>query len=392
MRLHVIACPYVYARMKRPGPQIRRKMAAILLLAIAAVCACALYNADRPALLRDTQTASPDSASPGTAPELPDGIEVFFAPDSNEAGHRIGGAFLTLLHSAQESIDGAFYEFQLTPAADALIERHRQGVKVRLVSDSDYEDRTAIQACIDAGIPVVFDGRTAFMHDKFCVVDGAVVWTGSTNITENCFYRNNNNALQIRSEPLAVDFENEFEEMFANRRFGARSPRKTTYPPLTVGTAKIECYFAPEDDAGRAIVSQVDAAHTSIDFMVFTFTSKPIAEAMAKRCAAGVRVRGLFEERNMNSASSKDEFLREKGAEVYADRNPRAMHDKVMIIDRETVVTGSYNFTKSAEAENDENALIVHSPALAETYTREFESLCDPKNAPNAGNLSTRGS
>lgn len=358
--------------MKRTNRQFLRRAFAILLLAIAAAGARAWWEAHT--------GGRPLESSPSPVPQeavfpQPNGIEVYFAPDGDSPDHRIGDAFLALLRSAKSSIDGAFYEFQLTAAADALIERHRQGVKVRLVSDSDYQDRTAIQACIGAGIPVVFDARTAFMHDKFCVVDGLVVWTGSTNITENCFYRNNNNALKIRSEPLAADFKTEFEEMFANHLFGARSPRNTAYPRLEVGTAMLECYFAPEDDVGRAIVSQVQAARTSIDCMAFSFTSKPIAEAMAERCMAGVRVRGVLEERNMNSTSSKDEYLREKGAEVYADRNPRNMHDKVMIIDRETVITGSYNFTKSADEGNDENALVVHSPALAEAYTQEFEAL-----------------
>lgn len=353
---------------------------AVLLLALAIAALSALY---RPQAIPEPKGA-PEPEPVENAPNsgFSADISVYFAPDGEASAHRISAAFLALLSSAKSRIDGAFYEFQLEAAADALIERHRRGVTVRLVSDSDYQDRTAIQLCMRAGIPVIFDERKAFMHDKFCVVDGTLVWTGSTNITENCFYRNNNNALQIRSEPLALDFESEFEEMFLNRQFGPRSPSNTSQPQITVGTVKIECYFAPEDNVGHAILAQVDAARTSIDFMAFAFTSAPISEAMAKRCAAGVRVRGVFEQRNMNSAFSKDEFLAGKGVEVYADQNPHTMHDKVIVIDRETVITGSYNFSKSAEEENDENVLILHSPALAETYTREFESLCGTGNAP----------
>ncbi len=312
-------------------------------------------------------TSSPASGSPG--------ITVYFSPCVPDDASGGGSALLHLIRGARKSIICALYELEWSDAADALIERHHAGVAVRIVSDSDYKDRPAMRACIAAGIPAVFDERKPFMHDKFIVVDGAIVWTGSTNVTENCLFRNNNNALRIESEPLAVDYAREFEEMFTSHLFGGGAPRATPYPQVDVKGTSVECYFAPEDDVQEEILDELQPAQRAIDFMAFSFTSKPIAETMAQRIPAGVRVRGVFERRNAGSTYSKDEYLSSQGAQIYLDDNPHTMHHKVIIVDASTVITGSYNFSQSAEERNDENVLIIHSPDIAKAYEQEFERL-----------------
>jgi len=302
-------------------------------------------------------------------------IQVLFAPVEPLNPWGLDDRLVRLINDARQSIFCAFYELQLMSVADALIARHLDGATVRLVSDSHYRNREAIQRCIRAGIPVVFDDRAPFMHNKFCVIDGRIVWTGSTNITENGMYRNNNNAVLIGSMQLAADYTSEFLEMFEKKRFGGRSPRNTSYPLVHVGNTSIECYFAPEDRAQREIVAEVRVAAHTIDFMVFSFTSKEIAEAMAARMKAGVQVRGLFEARNVNNDSCRDDYLRERGAEIHLDTNPYSMHHKVILVDGATVITGSYNFSRNAETQNDENVLIIHDPQLAAAYTAEFERL-----------------
>ncbi|MCP4643035.1 MAG: DUF1669 domain-containing protein [bacterium] len=302
-------------------------------------------------------------------------IAVYFAPCELSSPWGIDDRLIAFLEGAEKSIYCAFYELQLPAVADILVAKHEAGLKVGIVTDSEYQIRDAIQACIRAGIPVVFDDRSPFMHNKFCVVDGARVWTGSTNITENGMYRNNNNVVLVESSALAQDYLAEFQEMYSNGRFGGRSPRNTQYPELRVGSVTIECYFAPEDKAEREIVEEIEDAGQSIDFMAFSFTSEPIAEAMAERMEEDVRVRGLFEKRGAGSSYSRDDYLRDRGAEVHMDSNKYTMHHKVIVLDRETVVTGSYNFSKSAEKKNDENVLIIHDPEIAERFTQEFEQL-----------------
>jgi phosphatidylserine/phosphatidylglycerophosphate/cardiolipin synthase-like enzyme len=309
-------------------------------------------------------------------------IRVYFAPCSPLNPLGIDHAFIRFLNRATRSIYGAFYDLELPRAADILIAKRRAGVDVRIVSDSDYTGRETVQRCIQAGIPVVFDARESAMHDKFCVVDGAYVWTGSTNITENCMYRNNNNSVLITSRKLAADFAAEFDEMFSAREFGKGSPRNTPYPEVMVGDTRIACCFAPEDHVQRKIVDAINAARTAIDFMAFSFTAQEIAEAMVARLGKGVRVRGLFDARESATEHSQDEFLARHGAAVYLDKNKYSMHNKVIVIDDAIVVTGSYNFTKNAETRNDENVLIIHAPAVARQYEREFESLLPRQVSP----------
>ena len=323
------------------------------------------------------ETRAQNSAS-GAAVKDTGEIAVFFAPRKSTDPTGIDDAFLDFLDSAKTSIHGAFFELEFPAAAKALIAKQQAGLEVEIVSDSDYADREAIQSCIRAGIPVVFDDRKPFMHDKFCIVDARSVWTGSTNITENCLYRNDNNSVRVTSQKLAADYEAEFEEMFQDRKFGKASPRNTPFPEILIGDTRVECYFAPEDGVQQKIVDEIDAAQKTIDFMAFTFTSSEIAKAMAGRVKEGVDVRGIFDARGAASDYSQDAYLAKQGAQVCVGRNHYTMHNKVIIIDGETVITGSYNFSKSAETRNDENVLIIHSPVIAEKYVQKFESLLAP--------------
>lgn len=301
-------------------------------------------------------------------------IEIHFTGPSPR-DLRMSDRLVELITSAEKSILCAWYDVGFEPAAAALVDRHEEGVQVAIVTDTDYADREALAMCRDAGIPIVLDDRSAFMHNKFCVIDGTTVWTGSTNITTNGFYHNNNNTLLIPSAALAENYTVEFNEMFENQEFGARSPAGTPNEIIEIGDVLIENYFAPEDPVQNRIVTIVSRAEESVDFMAFSFTADPIGDAIEDRIERGVRVRGLFEDRNAHSEYSEDDALAKAGALIVLDTNPRAMHHKVMIIDNETVITGSYNFSKSAAESNDENVVVLHSDWIADAYTREFERI-----------------
>jgi len=305
-------------------------------------------------------------------------IRAYFAPDSENAKDGMDDRFVAFLNSAEESIDAAFYELDFEPAAQALIRQHARGLRVRLATDSDYKDEAPLQECLAAGIEVVLDKRSGFMHNKFCVVDGDEVWTGSTNITRNCFFKNNNNALHIISKDLAENFGVEFEEMFNRQLFGKKGATPTPHPALKIANTPVACYFSPDDGVEGAILAKINAAQKSIGFAAFSFTSEPIAGAMAERMKDGVKVRGVFEARNAGSRYSRDDYLAERGAKIYMDKNPNNMHHKFIVIDAQTLITGSYNFSKSAEKENDENCLIIEDPALAGLYQNELEKMIAP--------------
>ena len=334
-------------------------------------------------------TAIPTDPVPGTP--LPPGeawYRLYFTtpryPDKAE--YHYGGIdeqLVAVIDQAQKSIDMAAYEFDLETVAHALVRAKKRGVAVRLVTDTDNMDEEGVTILKKAKIKVVDDARTAIMHHKFLVIDGAWVWTGSWNLTENGTYRNDNNAILIYSPELARNYQTKFDAMFENNEFGPSRKSGTTDPQLTVQGVQIENYFAPEDEVAAKLVSLIKGAKKSIHFMAFSFTSTDIAQAMKARSKEGVEVRGVFETRGSDTKYSRYDYFRRAKLDVVRDGNPYTMHHKIIIIDGETVVTGSYNFSTSADEKNDENVLIIHSPEIAAQYEAEFLRVYETaKNPP----------
>ena len=269
----------------------------------------------------------------------------------------------------------AAYDLDLQSVTDALLRAHERGVDVKLVTDSDNVDLDQPQDLIDAGIPVVKDGRSAIMHDKFVIIDEVITWTGSWNLTDNGTYRNNNNAIRLLSRRMAGNYEREFREMFDQRAFGPSSPADTPNPLLEFGDSWVETYFAPEDEAMKQVVAVVSAAQQSIRFMAYSFCDDELGSVIRERAAAGVLVEGVFESRNAESDYSEYPAMRDANLHVWLDGNPALLHHKVIIVDSQTVITGSFNLSESADQENDENLLIIHDPDVATLYLDEFDRV-----------------
>src|SRR6185436_6079146 len=110
-----------------------------------------------------------------------------------------------------------------------------------------------------------------------------------------------------------------------------------------------------------------------IHFMTFSYTEDKISDAMIAKTKAGLVVRGVFETQNAGGSGADFGRLKAGGVDVLQDGNCYILHHKVIVIDERTVITGSYNFTNSAERDNDENLVIVDDPNLARAYLDEFE-------------------
>jgi phosphatidylserine/phosphatidylglycerophosphate/cardiolipin synthase-like enzyme len=244
-----------------------------------------------------------------------------------------------------------------------------------MVTDSDNVELDQPQDLIEAGILVEQDNRQALMHDKFVVIDGFVVWTGSWNFTDNGTYRNNNNALRLLSRELADYYSDEFEEMFLDGRFGPSSPADIPHQCVILEGTRIETYFAPEDKVLQEVIEVVSRAEESIRFMVFSFTDDELGMVMRERAASGVLVEGVFESRGTTSEYSEFAAMSEAELNVWRDGNPASMHHKVIIIDSSIVILGSFNYTHSADQDNDENILVVYDRQIADHFLDEFDTL-----------------
>ena len=306
-------------------------------------------------------------------------ISVFFTDPEIPFDDIVQGGLdeelVDLINSAKSSIYVAVFELDLQNVTDALISAHNRGVQVRLVYDDEHCDEDGkVKQLVNAGIPAIPDERSALMHNKFFVIDGEIVWTGSLNITVNGTYRNNNNAIVIRSTELAENYLAEFDEMFAGD-FGPTSPSGVLFPTVSIGGNHISAYFSPEDDPLDTLVGVVSSAENSIHFMAFSFTSDELGQAMIDNIALGIEVYGLFETRGANTEYSECNRLLSSGADIRLDGNPRTMHHKVIIVDGAIVATGSFNFSANAAESNDENLLIIWDPEIAKLYEAEFERL-----------------
>lgn len=314
----------------------------------------------------------------GSAPTLPAGQAIrayFTAPGEREARDGLESAVLESIDGAQSQIEVAMYNFSLISAADALVAAHKRGVDVRVVLDSDALDGRAVQRLQAGGVQVMGDRRESLMHNKFLVIDGRVVWSGSLNLTESGLSADNNNFVRIESAELAKAYADEFDEMFSLDVFGGGAPTAAGAGDVRVDGIKVEVLFSPDDRPSRRLEELVRQAQESIDVLAYNFTLNGLRTALVDAQQRGVQVRAVFDESQASSAGGEYATLDKAGAAVRLDGIDGLMHDKVIILDGQIVVLGSYNFTRSADENNDENLLIIHDAGIAQAYLAEFERI-----------------
>jgi phosphatidylserine/phosphatidylglycerophosphate/cardiolipin synthase-like enzyme len=131
--------------------------------------------------------------------------------------------------------------------------------------------------------------------------------------------------------------------------------------------------FSPKDECGKAILDKIDSAEESIELAIYYFTSRPLSKALVAAAKRGVTVRVFLDGENAREYYSKADFLKKKGVLVKLQKGEGLMHNKFCIIDDKLVITGSYNWTTSADLKNEENVIFVNSKEVAKTYRLQFE-------------------
>ena len=159
--------------------------------------------------------------------------------------------------------------------------------------------------------------------------------------------------------------------------------------PQAAGTTEV--YFSPEGGCTEAIVRELRKALRSVHVQAFSFTSQPIARALVEASRRGVGVAVIFDQGIVQEPHVALEILDKGGVSWVLDREHSIAHNKVMVIDDSTVVTGSFNFTTAAEHHNAENVLVIHDPELAARYQANWR-LHRAHSQPGAGPTSGGGS
>jgi phosphatidylserine/phosphatidylglycerophosphate/cardiolipin synthase-like enzyme len=305
--------------------------------------------------------------------------QVFFTSPSNtrDRSQYVNGIDVPVaaaIDAVRSTLDIAAFELNNVVITDAIQRAHERGVRIRIVTDNEHgieDDDSTLTDLEVAGIPIVDDGRSALMHNKFMIMDGITVWMGSTNYTMNDVYRNNNNIIMLRSRRAVEVYQAEFNEMFERKQFGPRSDQSNT-ASFSQDGMPIEIYFAAENPVMDRIIAEISAARTSIRFLAFSFTEDALGDVVLAAAQRGVNVQGVFETTGSETEFSELKRLFCAGLDVRQDGNNGIMHHKVFVIDGQTVVAGSFNFSSNATRSNDENVIILRSADIATLYTQEF--------------------
>lgn len=286
-------------------------------------------------------------------------IALYFCPrDDCES------ALVNFLDTAEESIHCALFDIGLESVQKKLLEKSSQ-IEVKVVTDNDYLKKFNHH--------FVREDAWGLMHDKFCIIDGKKISTGSMNPTNNGAHKNNNNLLFIESEVLAGNYLDEFEEMW-NGTF--KKGKKILNPAVQVSDVKINNYFCPEDSCAAHVKEELKKAQESVYFMTFSFTHEGIANILLLKHLDGITIKGVMEARQVTKYS-QFKRLEYQGVDVVKDGNKNNMHHKVFIIDGRTVITGSFNPTNGGDKRNDENLLIIENEEIAERFLEEFWKIHD---------------
>jgi phosphatidylserine/phosphatidylglycerophosphate/cardiolipin synthase-like enzyme len=136
----------------------------------------------------------------------------------------------------------------------------------------------------------------------------------------------------------------------------------------------IEVWFSPKGGCTEAVVKEIATAKKTILVQAYSFTSVPIAKALLDAHKRGVDVRMILDRSQRTEKYSSADFVLHAGIPIWIDAQHAIAHNKVMVIDGETVITGSFNFTKAAEEHNAENLLVIRSPELAIKYADNWQA------------------
>jgi phosphatidylserine/phosphatidylglycerophosphate/cardiolipin synthase-like enzyme len=138
--------------------------------------------------------------------------------------------------------------------------------------------------------------------------------------------------------------------------------------------ADIQVFFSPNGGCTEAVVANLDKATNTVLVQAYSFTSAPITKALVDAEKRGVKVQVILDKSNRTEKYSSADFIQRTGIPTFIDAKHAIAHNKIMVIDSHTVLTGSFNFTKAAENNNAENLLVIQDADLAKKYSANWQA------------------
>jgi competence ComEA-like helix-hairpin-helix protein len=369
------------------------------------------------------------------------------------------------ISQAKSSVDVAVQELRLPKVAQALVERQKAGVKVRLILENNYSrpltsltateisnlgeretaryqevikfidinqdnqvspdeinQRDALVIIQNAKIPWIDDKADGsdgsnLMHHKFVVVDNRIVIITSANFTLSdtsgdfnnlSSLGNANNLLQIDSPELATLFTEEFNIMWGDGPggkldsvFGVKKPQRLPQQ-INLGNSEITVQFSPHSPtqpwtktSNGLIGKTLKTSTKSVDLALFVFSEQRLVNILENRNQQNVKIRALIEPqfayRSYSEALDMMGVALSNQCQYEIDNrlwtNPITtvgvpqlakgdlLHHKFAVVDHQTVITGSHNWSTAANNGNDETLIVIKNPTIAAHYQREFNRI-----------------
>lgn len=320
------------------------------------------------------------------------GVDNSYAePEDNIAiSTNVRDTMVAYIDRAQTSLDIAAYNINNQVITDAINDALDRGVTIRYIAEG--QNANIGLGGLNSSIPVLFreNATGSGMHNKFILIDydsmdESYVLTGSTNLTNNNLFTDLNNLIILQDRALAKSFTIEFNEMWGSSgampnasesRFGADKINNTPRD-FTIGGKKVELYFSPSDGTTNGIIEALETTNASIDFALLLLTQNALADKLVEKSNDFfIDVRGMLND--VNPSGSDYQQLLDAGVFVVEHTPEYSLHHKYAIVDHADldsdplVITGSHNWSASAESVNDENTLVVHDADIVNQYFQEF--------------------
>ena len=344
-----------------------------------------------------------------------DNLSVFLLAEAEQSADEVMARLTAFISGATKTLDFAIYDMRFSDSlraqlAAALHEKAQAGVSIRFCYDADKPVPPNLAAGQDPapggtgafvqslGYPWRRIAGMKLMHSKFVVRDARTIWAGSANMTDDGFTLMENNIVEIDSQALAKYYREDFEQIWEKQNFEHTGEIHTEFVPLTFSSqlATARVMFSPgcglEIDSD--IARRVRAAQRRVRVCSLLINSGTLIGELGNLLRRGsVAVDGIYDRTQMEQVylqwqevpqnrwkiGALKEIIARAGL-IGKNSTPYTptgrhnfMHNKILVID-DTVITGSYNFSRSAQF-NAENILFIESAPLADTYSAYIDHL-----------------
>jgi len=314
-------------------------------------------------------------------PQKVGNIEIHMGPGLLGAPDDLEKVVVDFIDGAEKRLEVAVQELDNENIVKALVRARQRKCVVKVVLEGHYlktkrgladpykpgganeTNRFFHDAILRAHIDVKTDFNADIFHQKFIIRDRESLLTGSTNFTPTGTGQNLNHLVVVHDKDVAKIYYREFKEI-QQGHFGKLNEGHDPAPPdVTVSKVPIRVVFAPDHNPEMEIMKQMQKAKKRIDFAIFTFAqSSGIDDTMIAMVQAGRKVRGALNGESANQDWAATRPVKNAGAELHLVHKSgplNKLHHKLMVLDGQVVIAGSFNYTRPATRLNDENVIIL---------------------------------